>query len=351
MRILITGNTGYIGPVVASYLKNKYPNITLIGFDAGYFAHSLSAPSYLPEVNYEIQYFSDIREINPTILHGIDAIVHLSAISNDPMGNEFENITKEINLQASINLIKLAVRGGVKNFVFASSCSMYGAGGELAKSENDPTNPLTAYAQSKIGVEEAVKNINLGDMVFTSLRFATACGISDRLRLDLVLNDFVASAILYNKITVLSDGSPWRPLIDVKDMARAIDWAIHRETENGGKFLAINIGKNENNYQVKDLAEAVAEEIPGTIVSINKKAQPDTRSYRVNFSLFEKLAPDFIPKISLQESINGLKTGILKMNFNNNSFRESEYMRLNSIRNHLAQNRLDRDLRWVIGTE
>jgi len=346
MNILITGNMGYVGPVLVRFLKNSHPNAKLIGYDSGFFAHALSAAKSLPEVFYQTQYFGDIRNIGYEILNDIDAVVHLSAISNDPMGKEFEEVTRKINLDASVNLVEMCIKSGVKNFVFASSCSMYGAGGTLPKTEEDDTNPLTAYAKSKIGVEQAVSRMELGSMTFTSLRFATACGMSDRLRLDLVLNDFVASALLSKKITVLSDGSPWRPLIDVRDMARAIDWAICRSSKIGGQFLAINVGKNENNFQVKDIAEAVAEAIPGTKIEINTSAKSDARSYQVDFSLLEDLAPGFTPLISLRESISSLQNGISRMYFENELFRESEYIRLVSLKNHCLNDRLDKELNW-----
>ena len=166
---------------------------------------------------------------------------------------------------------------------------MYGYAEGGARKETDPTNPLTAYARSKIGSEKAFAELDLGGMTVTSLRFATACGMSDRLRLDLVLNDSSPARSRRGEITVLSDGTPWRPLIDVEDMARAIAWAIVRKPENGGKFLAVNAGRDESNYQVSDLAEAVARQVPGTRVSINTSAPPDKRSYKVDFACSGRL--------------------------------------------------------------
>jgi nucleoside-diphosphate-sugar epimerase len=206
---------------------------------------------------------------------------------------------------------------------------------------------LTAYARSKIGAERAFAELNLGDMVVTSLRFATACGMSDRLRLDLVLNDFVACAISSGEITVLSDGTPWRPLIDVEDMARAISWAIVREPENGGKFLAVNAGRDESNYQVRELAEAVARQVPGTKVSITANAPPDRRSYKVDFGLFRALAPAFLPRVSLDQSIAGLREGLIDMGFADKDFRNSQFIRLKSLDRHIAEGRLGADLRWI----
>jgi len=338
---------GYVGSVLTQYLKRKYPSINLIGFDSSFFAHSLTGANYIPEQAISVQHYGDIRDISSLLLKNVDAIVHLAGVSNDPIGNEFENVTEDINRHASLKLAKMAVNEGVKNFVFASSCSMYGQADGGARKETDETNPLTAYARSKIGTEEDLKNTLLGQMVFTSLRFATACGWSERLRLDLVLNDFVACAISSGEITVLSDGTPWRPLIDVEDMSRAIDWAIMRKKENGGQYLAINAGKNSSNYQVKDIAAEVSKLIPKTKVSINKDALPDKRSYSVDFSLYEKLAPEFQPTITLAESISRLKNGFLKMKFYNSEFRESSYfMRLNALRDHIKNNRLGNDLRW-----
>jgi nucleoside-diphosphate-sugar epimerase len=346
MRILITGNMGYVGPVLTRFLRENLEDAELIGFDAGFFAHSLTGAALLPEALLDRQVFGDIRELPAELLDGVDAVVHLSAVSNDPMGNKFEDVTGEINQKATIRFARLAADRGVRNFVFASSCSMYGYAQGGARKESDPTNPLTAYARSKIGSEKAFSELDLGGMVVTSLRFATACGMSDRLRLDLVLNDFVACAVASREITVLSDGTPWRPLIDVEDMARAISWAFARKGENGGRFLAVNVGRDESNYQVRDLAEAVARHVPGTTVSVNKNAPPDKRSYKVDFALFRSLAPAYLPQVSLDQSIARLREGLVGMGFADKDFRNSPYLRLKTLERHIAAGRLGRDLRW-----
>ena len=206
-------------------------------------------------------------------------------------------------------------------------------------------NPITAYAKSKIGAEEELAAIDTG-MVVTCLRFATACGMSDRLRLDLVLNDFVACALSRGQISVLSDGSPWRPLIDVADMARAIDWAIDRPVATGGRYLAINAGSDDRNYQVKDLANAVAKAVPGTDVSINTTAPVDSRSYKVDFALFRSLAPDHQPVVNLDQSIQNLISGLKRMNFKDSDFRSSGLMRLKVLQDHIESGRLNDDLEW-----
>jgi nucleoside-diphosphate-sugar epimerase len=347
MRVLITGNMGYVGPVLTRFLREHFEDAELIGFDAGFFGHSLTGAGLLPEALLDRQMFGDIRELPSEMLDGVDAVVHLSAVSNDPMGSKFEAVTGDINQKASVRIAQLAADRGVKNFVFASSCSMYGYAEGGARKETDPTNPLTAYARSKIGSEKAFAELDLGGMTVTSLRFATACGMSDRLRLDLVLNDFVACAIASGEITVLSDGTPWRPLIDVEDMARAISWAIARRPENGGKFLAVNAGRDECNYQVSELAEAVARQVPGTRVSINTNAPPDKRSYKVDFGLFRSLAPDHIPRVTLDQSITRLREGLVGMGFADKDFRNSPFMRLKTLERHMAAGRLGADLRWT----
>ena len=237
---------------------------------------------------------------------------------------------------------------GVKHFVFASSCSVYGfAGDGRARSEIDALNPLTAYARSKIAVEESLRQLDLKGMTTTSLRFATACGMSDRLRLDLVLNDFVACALSSGEITVLSDGTPWRPLIDVRDMARAIEWASTRSMNTSGQYLAVNAGSQEWNFQVEQLAHAVAAAVPGTKVSINKAAPPDGRSYKVDFKLFRELAPNHQPRESLESSITALRDGLREIDFSDRDFRQSQLIRLKVLERHMEQKRLDAELHWL----
>lgn len=346
MKILIIGNMGYVGPAVVRELAARHPSAVLHGFDNAYFAHCLTGSQSLPERLLERQFFGDVRSLSPQMLEGYDAVVELAAVSNDPMGSRFAAVTAQINQNATVAIAEAAARAGVRNFVFASSCSVYGIAQGAPRRETDPVAPLTDYAKSKIGTEDALADIG-GDMVITSLRFATACGMSDRLRLDLVLNDFVACALSQRKITVLSDGSPWRPLIDVADMARAIDWAIQRPADNGGRILRVNAGSNERNHQVRDLAAAVAEAVPGTLVSINTEAPVDSRSYQVDFGLFARLAPNHQPQMSLVQSIRGLLDGLQRMGFADPQFRTSSLMRLHVLQDHIAAGRLSEDLRWT----
>lgn len=347
MKILVTGNMGYIGPIAIAHLKSQYPDATLVGLDMGYFANCLTGADIFPECRVDIQYFSDMRRLSEEPLENVDAVVHLAAISNDPMGNQFEEVTLDINYRASVELAKMAKKKGAKAFVYASSCSMYGSAEDEARVESSPLNPLTAYAKSKVYTEKELKALAGDGFKITSLRFSTACGMSPRLRLDLVLNDFVAGAIASKKITILSDGTPWRPLINVKDMARAIEWAIVREASAGGNFLAVNVGSDAWNYQVRDLAEAVASVIPGVEVSINKDAMPDKRSYRVNFDRFKKLAPDHQPRMDILTTIEELKNGLKKMGFADADFRNSGLMRLRVLTDLQAKGRINDRLEWL----
>lgn len=347
MKILVTGNMGYVGPVVCRHLLSEIPGVDLTGYDSGYFAHCLTTREAMPEIGLRQQVFGDVRDLPRHLLDGVDAVVHLAAVSNDPMGHRFEALTEEINFEASVRLATWARHAGVKRFVFASSCSVYGFAEGGPRKEDDPLNPLTAYARSKIAAERALAEMDPGGMTITCLRFATACGMSDRLRLDLVLNDFVASALAGGEIVVLSDGSPWRPLIDVRDMARAIEWALRRAPEAGGRQLAVNAGSMEWNYQIRDLADAVSAEIPGTTVSINTNALPDKRSYQVDFSLYRALAPDHQPRMTLPETVRRLRDGLNAVGFADRNFRNSDWIRLQVLDRHIASGRLASDLRWV----
>src|SRR4051794_34222572 len=304
--ILITGNMGYIGPRVVTYLRTHLPSSRMIGLDTGYFAANL-LDSVLPECALDSQRFGDVRAITAADLAGVDAIIHLAAISNDPMGNAYEKVTEDINYQGTLAVARAARSAGVRHFVFASSCSVYGFAEDGARTEQSAVNPLTAYARSKVASEKSLAELAGPEFIVTCLRFATACGASPRLRLDLVLNDFVASAVTSGVIKILSDGTPWRPLIDVEDMARAFDWGIGRSASQGGEFLVVNAGSNAWNYQIRELAEAVAESIRGAAVEINKNAAPDKRSYRVDFSLFTSLAPNHQPRVTLDQAIAELK--------------------------------------------
>ena len=341
MKILICGNMGYVGPLVVSHLRSIWPDSILHGFDSGLFAHCLSGSGPLPERLLDAQHFGDVRSLASGLLSGFDAVVQLAAVSNDPMGHRFAEATAAINRGSTSLIARAAAQAGVRRFVFASSCSVYGIAEGGPRTEEDAVAPETAYAHSKVQAEQDLLALE-GDMVITALRFATACGPSPRLRLDLVLNDFVAAALRDRRIVVLSDGTPWRPLIDVRDMARAVEWALTRDPAQGGAKLIVNTGANSGNYQVRDIAEAVARLIPGTEVSINSSVPVDSRSYQVDFSRYAALAPNHLPACTLDQSIRGL-IGCLE----DRQGPPEALIRLKVLEEHLGAGRLDQDLRWL----
>jgi len=347
MNILIIGNLGYIGPVISRTLR-KNENINLIGgFDIGYFAHLLSGEEIFPEKGINVQHFGDVRKFPKKILDQYNIVIYMAAISNDPMGNLFEKPTYDINTEAAINIAQLSKQSGVNKFIFASSCSVYGTDdNSKAKTENSQLNPLTPYAKSKIKTEEKLKTLADKNFQITCLRFATACGFSPRMRLDLVLNDFVASAITSKKIKILSDGSPWRPLIHVKDMSRAIEWSCVRKNSPHTNFLVLNAGSNDWNYQVKELAYAVKDEIGNIEISINQNAQIDKRSYKVNFDKFKELSKNYYPRVDLKEAVKDIADNLSNVNFDEINFRESSFMRLKILENHIINKRLNKNLEW-----
>jgi len=345
-NILILGNLGYIGPVLTQYLRKKYPNSRLIGFDMGLFLNNYTTRERVPESYLDAQYFGDVRNFPIELLEQTHAIVALAAISNDPMGNRFEKPTMDINCHALVQLAEKAKKAGVSAFVFASSCSVYGFAESGERDETAELNPLTAYARSKVLAEQKLEPLADRHFKVTCLRFATACGSSPRLRLDLVLNDFVASALTTGTIQILSDGKPWRPLIHVQDMSRAIDWALHRNDETS-PFITVNAGSNHWNFQVFELANAVKKAIPLTSVLINKDALPDKRSYKVDFSQFAALAPDYQPIHTLDSTINGLIDSLEQIGFNDAQFRTSDLIRLHVLNRLVAQNALNEQLEYL----
>lgn len=344
MSFLITGNLGYVGPIVAKLLKNKYPEKKIYGYDLGLFSHLIRGVNHNPEMYYEKQFIGDVRNFDENILRDIDHVIHLAAISNDPIGNKFEKITDEINFKASLDLLIKSVKMKVNSFTFASSCSVYGEGVSHPRTEKDEVNPLTAYAKSKINFERESKKIYLGETNVTCLRFGTACGFSPRVRLDLVLNDFVASGYITKNIQVLSDGSPFRPLIHVKDMAKSIDWSSSRNFNSEHQHLHINVGSKTCNYQIKDLAQKTALKIKDCKLQINTNSSPDRRSYKVDFSKYQKLAPNHQCDISLEYVVDELLEGLKKCHDLDSNFRNSSYMRLNCLNDLIERKKISKDL-------
>tara|TARA_B110000503_G_scaffold23555_1_gene36950 strand:+ start:2710 stop:3759 length:1050 start_codon:yes stop_codon:yes gene_type:complete len=345
-KIIIFGNLGYIGPVLVKHLRSLSKSLEIVGYDNGLFQGCLLNPEHSYERYLSSQIYGDIRFFNNEVLKNADAVICLAAISNDPIGKAYEKQTIDINATSSIELAKAAKKAGVKKFIYASSCSVYGIMDKGIKSEESQLNPLTAYSKSKILCENGLKKLISKEFSVTCLRFSTACGYSPRLRLDLVLNDFVASALINKKIELLSDGSAWRPIIDVKDMSRSIVWAINRDIGNRG-FLALNIGKDSWNFTIKDLAESVKNVIPNVDISYVKDALPDKRSYKVDFSLFKFLAPEHQPIQTIYNTIKEIADGITNSNFKVKDFRKSHLVRLNTLNYLREQKLINGNLEWI----
>ena len=261
------------------------------------------------------------------------------------MGSKFKNATNEINTKSCIKLANQAKAIGAKKFIFASSCSIYGASGNISRKEKDPIQPLTDYAISKVKAEEGLEKISDKNFQVISLRFATAAGYSPKLRLDLVFNDFVASATAKKFIKILSDGSAWRPLIHVDDMSKAMLWAV-KEKQNPN-FLPMNVGSDLWTFRIINLAKAISKIIKNTTISVNKKNFVDKRSYTVNFELFKKLAPKYQPTTSFKNATLLLQMKLKENNLNLFNFRKSkELIRLNTLNDLIRKKYLNKKLFW-----
>lgn len=347
MRIAVTGALGYVGPLVVARLRSSFPQAHLTGIDTGFFAAQHEGQGASPDIAMDDVRYRDVRDLREADLAGFTHVVHLAAVSNDPMGDRYSNVTEDINYRQSVRLARLAREAGVSSFVFASSASVYGAGSDAPRSEHSELAPQTAYARSKIASERELVELADESFTVTCLRFATACGWSPRVRLDLVLNDFVASAVVTGKIEVLSDGTPWRPLIHVKDMARAVDWAVSSNRAQAGNALVVNVGSEKWNFQIRDLAHAVSQELGGIEVSIAPAQAPDKRSYRLDFGLWQDVAPDYQPAESVSSAIAELAAQLRALPDLNEGFRQSPRVRLVRLEQLRELGLLDEDLRWT----
>jgi nucleoside-diphosphate-sugar epimerase len=329
MRILVTGHTGYIGPVMSTVLKQAGHEVT--GLDAGYFAASSSK--------------EDVRDLTPADLAGFDGVVHLAALSNDPMGELRPEWTHEINCEGSLHLARVAREAGVSRFLFSSSCSIYGASESDFATETSPLEPLSAYAISKVKTEEGLDKLANAGFSPVSLRNATAYGVSSRLRLDLVLNNLTAWAYTTGKVQIMSDGSPWRPLVHIEDIARAFAAvldapraAIHNQ--------AFNVGATEENYQVRDLGAIVADTVTGSVVRYSGQSSPDPRNYRVNFSKIRQALPDFRTVWTARKGAAELLAAYRELSLQEADLQSRHYIRLKQLRHLLDEGELDETLRW-----
>lgn len=338
MRVLVTGHDGYIGTVLVSHLKKKGYEVS--GLDSYFYEdcwlgkHLDSCPALR----------KDIRDVTLTDLEGIDAVVHLAALSNDPLGQLSTELTLDHNYRATENLAKLSKQAGVQRFLYASSCSLYGKSDQLSVDENTSMAPLTAYAQSKVMSEKALLALANEHFSPIILRCSTVFGYSPKLRVDLVVNNLTGWGFTLGKIKILSDGSPWRPLIHVEDLARAYEFFLAIELGKH-KEKIFNIGFNSHNYQVRQIAESVAHHIKGSILEFAVEPDRDSRSYRVNFDRFESVSK-LKPQWDLDKGIQHLLEVYREHGFKERDFRGRKFTRLNQIRHLSETQQLDKELRW-----
>jgi nucleoside-diphosphate-sugar epimerase len=339
MRLLVTGHHGYIGAVMTPMLQEA--GFEMVGLDTDLYTESLfgDAPPNVPSIR------KDIRDIEAGDLEGFDAVLHLAALSNDPLGNLNPDLTYDINHRAAVRLAEAARAAGVGRYLFASSCSTYGAAGEAILTEEAEFNPVTPYGESKVLVERDVSKLATDDFSPTFLRNATAYGVSPYIRFDLVLNNLVAWAKTTGQVYIKSDGTPWRPIVHIEDITRAFI-AVLRAPREVVHNQAFNVGQNSENYQVRDLAEIVREVVPNCVVEYAPGGEPDKRSYRVNFDKINRVLPDFQPQWTARKGAEQLYEVYQQLNLQPEDFEGPRYKRIDRIKHLLSTGELDSALRW-----
>ena len=340
MRVLITGHNGYIGQVLTPYLQNFGHEI--VGLDTFFFEACQFDESPIPARDLR----KDIRDVTVGDLEGIDAVIFLAALSNDALGDLDPALTVAINNSATVEFAKLAKQAGVERFIFSSSCSLYGAAeGEDLLTEESTMNPVTAYGKAKLDVEKELVKLADDNFSPTYMRNATAYGLSPSLRIDLVVNNLTGYAYTTGEVLMKSDGSPWRPLVHVEDIAAAMR-AVLESPRDPIHNEAFNVGQTDENYQIKDVARIVQEVVPNSVIQLAKGAEPDKRNYKVSFEKISHQIPTYFPQWTVKEGVEELYKAYQAHGLTVDELDSAKYLRIKTILGHRDADRLNDQLRW-----